>query len=69
MKVKDKQTRDTNEERLETILDCLKNRVKYNADILKKFLVILRYISQNELADNITAKYNGKYKIYLSVCE
>ena len=60
MRVRDKQTRDTSEERLETILDCLKSRIDHNADILKMFLVILRDLSQNDLADIIEAKYNGK---------
>ena len=58
--MRDKQTRDTSEERLETILDYLKNRIEHNSDILKMFLVILRDLSQNDLADIIEAKYNGK---------
>ena len=63
MRVRDKQTRDTSEERLETILDCLKNRNDHNADILKMFLVILRDLSQNDLVDIIEAKYNGKISL------
>ena len=63
MRVRDKQTRDTSEERLETILDCLKSRIDHNADILNMFLVILRDLSQNDLADIIEAKYNGKLSL------
>ena len=61
-KVKDKECRDTNEERLDKILDFLKNRIKHNADILKIFCDVLRNLSRNELADIIIAKYKGTYK-------
>ena len=61
-KVKDKECRDTKEERLEKILDCLKNRIEHNANIFNIFVGILRNLSQDDLADNIVAKYIGIYK-------
>ena len=58
-RVRDNQTRDSKETRLEEILDCLKSRIEHNANILKIFVDILRQLSQNDLADNIVAKYKG----------
>ena len=60
MRVRDKQSRDTCEDRLETVLDYLKSHIDHNTDILNIFLIILRDLSQNDLADIIEAKYNGK---------
>ena len=58
-KVKDKVSRDTNEERLETILDELKDRVKYDACIFTKFVDILREkLNRNDLADEIMSYTN-----------
>ena len=41
-RVRDTACRDTNEQRLETIFDEIKDRVKYGASILTKFVKILR---------------------------
>ena len=60
-KVKDKQCRDTSEERLENILDCLKNRIEDNAN-LTIFLDILRNLSRDDIAESILAKYKGTDK-------
>ena len=58
-KVKDKVSRDTNEERLDTILDELKDRVKHNPGIFTKFLDILREkLNRNDLADEIMSYIN-----------
>ena len=58
-RVKDKSSRDTNEERLETILDDIKDRVKYDAGILTKFVDILREkLNRNDLADEIMSYTN-----------
>ena len=64
--VRDKECRDTKEERLEKILDCLKNRVEHNTDIFKTFWSVLRNSNQVELADIIVVKYKGKYKNIIS---
>ena len=53
-KVKEK---DSNEERLETILDEIKDRVKLDAGILTKFVDTLRVkFNRNDLADEIMSK-------------
>ena len=58
-KVKDKVSRDTNEERLDTILDELKDRVKHNPGIFTKFVDILREkLNRNDLADEIMSYIN-----------
>ena len=58
-RVKDKSSRDTNEERLETILDDIRDRVKYDAGILTKFVDILREkLNRNDLADEIMSYTN-----------
>ena len=64
--VRDKVCRDTKEERLEKILDYLKNRVEHDTDIFKTFWSVLRNSNQVELADNIVVKYKGKYKNIIS---
>ena len=64
-KMKDRECRDTKEERLEKILDCLKNRIEHNANIFKIFENILRNLSQDDLADIIVAKYKGIYNCLL----
>ena len=59
-KVKEKANRDTIEERLETILDDIKDHVKLDGGILTKFVDILREkIDQNDLADKIMATLKG----------
>ena len=58
-KVKDKACRDTNEERLETILDDMKDRVKHDAGILTKFVDTLREkLKRGDIADKIMSKLN-----------
>ena len=59
--VKDKKTGDTNADRLDYILDDLKDRVKYNSSAFIIFLDILRDdgLNQQDLADKIMSKYKG----------
>ena len=58
-RVRDTACRDTNEQRLETIVDEIKDRVKHDASILTKFVNILREkFYRNDLADKIMAKLN-----------
>ena len=46
-------------ERLDTILDEIKDRVKYDTSILTKFVDILREeFYRNDLADKIMSKLN-----------
>ena len=59
--VKDKKTGDTNADRLDYILDDLKDRVKYSSSAFIIFLDILRddSLNQQDLADKIMSKYKG----------
>ena len=57
--VRDKQCRDTNKERLEKILDELKDRVTHNVSILTTLFEILNDLKRNDLADIISTKYKG----------
>ena len=58
-RVKDKASRDTNEDRLETILDDIRDRVKHNPGILTKFVDVLREkLNRNDLADEIMSYTN-----------
>ena len=58
-KVKDKASRDTNEERRDTILDDIKDRVKYDIGTLSIFVEILREnLKRNDLADKIMSYIN-----------
>lgn len=60
MRIRDRASRDTNEERLETILDVLKDHVKHNISTFMIFLGILRgSLNQHDLADIIMSKYKG----------
>ena len=58
--VRDKKTGDTSADRIEQILDELKDRIKRDPNILMKFLDILRddSLSRNDLADSIMSKLN-----------
>ena len=58
---RDKKTRDSNEERLDMILDNLKDHVKHDASIFTSFVYILRGMGHNDLADVIIEKYKGMY--------
>ena len=57
--VKDKKTGDTSTDRLDYILDDLKEHVKHNAFMI--FIDILRddTFNQQDLADKIMSKYKG----------
>ena len=59
--VKDKKTGDTNADRLDNILDDLKDHVKYNSSAFIIFLNILKddSLNQQDLADKIMSKYKG----------
>ena len=59
--VKDKKTGDTSTDRLEYILDDLKDHIKHNANAFMIFLDILRddSLNQQDLADKIMSKYEG----------
>ena len=58
-RVRDKACRDTNEERLENILDDMKDRIKHDAGILTKFVNILREkLNRADIADEIMSKLN-----------
>ena len=59
--VKDKKTGDTSTDRLDYILDDLKDHVKHNTSTFMIFLDILRddSLNQQDLADKIMSKYKG----------
>ena len=59
--VKDKKTGDTGADRLDYILDDLKDHVKHNASTFTTFLDILRDdgLNRQDLADKIMSKYKG----------
>ena len=59
--VKDKATGETTSDRLDRILDDLKDRVKDNASIFTIFLDILRddSLKRHNLAEKIMSKYKG----------
>ena len=59
--VKDKKTGDTSTDRLDYILDDLKDHVKRNASAFMIFLDILRDdgLNRQDLADKIISKYTG----------
>ena len=59
--VKDKKTGDTSTDRLDYILDDLKDHIKHNSSAFMIFLDILKDDSLNQqyLADKIISKYKG----------
>ena len=59
-RVKDRQSRDTKKERLDLILEHIKDRVNLDAGIFKLFVDTLRELSRNDLADLIMTKYEGR---------
>ena len=59
-RVKDKQSRDTTKERLDLILEHIKDRINLDASIFKLFVDTLRELNRNDLADLIMKKYEGK---------
>ena len=61
-RVRDRTSGHTNEERLETILDDLRSRIKYDANILMSLVNILRDdFSRNDIADEIMSKLSKLY--------
>ena len=61
-RIRDRACGSTNMERLENIVDEITDLVKLNADILTKFVDILRKtLNRNDLADEIMSKlrYNN----------
>ena len=57
--VKDKKTGDSSQDRIELILDDIKDRVSQNCNILTYFLKILKDLTHEDLADTIVQKYTG----------
>ena len=56
-RVKDDASRNSNEKRLDIILDEIKDLVKHDARVLTKFVDILREkLNRNDLADKILSK-------------
>ena len=68
-KVKDNKTRDSEEERRDTILDYVKDRIKLNADILTTFLEVLKELDRDDIADEIMAKYKSMLNYLSLVCD
>ena len=66
-KVKDKETRETSSDRLERILDDLKDHVKHNVKTFTLFLDILRddSLSRHDLADKIMSNYESMMHFFL----
>ena len=62
-RVRDKECRDTTEERLENILDDLKDQIKHDSSVFGTFLNVLNNISRDDLADIIITKYKGMYYV------
>ena len=66
-RIKDNRTRDSEEERRDTILDYVKDRIKHNADIFTTFLEVLKKdLNRDDLADKIMAKYKSKLNYFIS---
>ena len=59
-RVRDKASRDSNADRLEILLDDIKDRVKYDAGILTKFVdILIDSLHRPDLANTIMSKYKG----------
>ena len=58
-KVKDNGTRDSKEERIEEVLDELRDRIKHDPNVLINFLSTLKELSRNDIALKIEQKYQG----------
>ena len=56
-RVKDKDTRDSEEDRRDKILDYLTDRIEHDVNILTSFLSVLRELNRDDLADIIMTKY------------
>ena len=66
-KVKDKKTGETSLDRLDQILDDVKDHVKHHASTFTIFLDILRddSINRHDLADKIMSKYKGVIHVFI----
>ena len=60
-RIRDRECGDTKEERLEKVLDDLKDRIKHDTNVFKTFLDILNDLSRKDLADIVMSKYKGIY--------
>ena len=58
-KVRDRETRDSREERIEEVLDDLRDRIKHDPNVLIKLLSTLKELGRNDLAVIIDTKYQG----------
>ena len=60
MEVRDKESGDSRENRIEKILDHLKDLVKNDASIFTAFLNVLSDLGRDDLTDTIMKKYSGE---------
>ena len=58
-KVRDGETRYSKEERIEEILDDLRDRIKHDPNVLTKFLSTLKELDRNDISVIIDKKYQG----------
>ena len=65
-KVKDNETRYSKEERIEEILDDLRDRIKHGPNVLINFISTLKELSRNDLAVIIETKYQGILHVTLT---
>ena len=68
-RVRDNRTRDSEEERRETILNYVKDRIKHNADIFTTFLDVLKELGRADIADKFMAKYKSMLNYLSLVCD
>ena len=67
--VRSKKTGDSSEDRLELILDDIKDRVSQNGNIFGSFLNFLKDLAHQDLAALIVKKYNGiLYRMLYYMC-
>ena len=59
-RIRDRECGDTKEERLEKLLDDLKDRIKHDTSVFRAFFDVLKNdLSRKDLADKIMSKYKG----------
>ena len=58
-KMRNKKTGDSSKDRLELILDNIKDRITHNASILISFISTLNEMTRQDLAVSIVKKYKG----------
>ena len=65
-KVKDRHSGDSTKERMDYIIDELKDRISYDKDgsIFPTFLNILGEMGRNDLVDKVEEKYKGDIHTY-----